>query len=177
MSAWPYPAPVDDGGAAHLVPGTTLPDVSLVATTRAAINLSKHAGRAVVFVYPWTGRAGLSNPPDWDAIPGAHGSTPEAEGFRDHFADFERLGVSIFGLSSQDSEHQHELAMRLHLPFAILSDAHFAFSEALALPRFVTGGVTFLKRLTLIIEGGRINRVVYPVHPPDTHARDFLAAL
>jgi hypothetical protein len=30
--------------------------------------------------------------------------------------------------------------------------------------------VVYLKRLTLILRDGRIERVFYPVHPPDTHA-------
>ena len=42
----------------------------------------------LMIVYPWTGRPGHPNPPDWDVIPGAHGSTPELEGFRDRAAAF-----------------------------------------------------------------------------------------
>jgi SsrA-binding protein len=169
------PAPTGDGGAAHLVAGLALPDVALVSTLGVEINLRDVLGRAVVFIYPWTGRPGLSNPPDWDAIPGAHGSTPQAEGFRDCFAQFQALNLSIFGLSSQASDHQHELASRLNLPFPMLSDANFAFADALRLPRFATGSVTYLKRLTLITSNGHIERVVYPVHPPDTHAKALIS--
>lgn len=171
--AWPWPAPVADGAADHLVAGTALPDIALAATTGEMLNLARLPGRSVLVVYPWTGRAGLSNPPGWDTLPGAHGSTPELEGFRDHTGEYQRLGLRVLALSGQDSAHQRELAERLNLPFPILSDDGLAWAEALRLPTFETGGVAYLKRLTLVIADGRIERCFYPVHPPDTHARDL----
>ncbi|MBS0270185.1 MAG: peroxiredoxin, partial [Proteobacteria bacterium] len=75
---WPWPSPVDDGTAKHLIAGTRLPDVALPATRGASVNLARYQERAVLFAYPMTGTPGVANPPDWDVIPGAHGSTPEA---------------------------------------------------------------------------------------------------
>jgi len=174
---WPYPAPVDDGGGAHLVAGTPLPDLALATTDGQIVNPSAIPGRAVIFVYPWTGRPGWPNPPDWDAIPGAHGSTPEAEGFRDLYAKFAAQGVKVYGLSGQDCVHQRELSQRLKLPFPLLSDEALAFAAALRLPRFDAGGTTYLKRLTILTDGGRISRTIYPVHPPDVHAAEVLSML
>ena len=88
MSKWPWPEPKDDGAAKHLIAGTRLPDVALPATFAAPVNLARYQERAIVFIYPFTGTPGEPNPPDWDTIPGAHGSTPEAEGFRDQYAAF-----------------------------------------------------------------------------------------
>lgn len=175
--AWPWPAPEDDGAAQHILAGTRLPDVALEATRGAAVNLARFQERAVIFVYPFTGTPGQPNPPDWDTIPGAHGSTPEAEGFRDHYADFELRGYEVFGLSGQTSGDQRAFAARNGLPFLLLSDAQFAFAGALQLPRFETGGKTYLKRLTLVVRNGVIYRVVYPVHPPHTHAAALLGEL
>ncbi len=177
MSAWPYPAPIDDGGAAHLQAGTLLPDVTLPATTGDSISLARIAGLAIIFVYPWTGRPGVADPPGWDDIPGAHGSTAEAEGFRDQIAQFQARGLQIFGLSTQPREWQREFASRIGLTFPLLSDAEFRGADALRLPRFTTGGTTFLKRLTLMSWDRQIVRTVYPVHPPDRHAADLLAML
>ena len=42
------------------------------------------AERAVLYVYPRTGRPGRPVPESWDAIPGARGCTPQSCGFRDH---------------------------------------------------------------------------------------------
>ncbi len=147
-----------------------MPDVDLPSTLDGTVNLRTRYGAAIVFVYPFTGTPGLANPPDWDKIPGAHGSTPQAEGFRDHYAEITAQGHEVFGLSSQVTAYQNEFSERLALPFALLSDHNFAFADALRLPRFDTGGITYLKRLTMIIHNGVLERVVYPVHPPHTHA-------
>jgi len=174
---WPYPAPSDDDGARHLKEGFTLPDIPLAATRGEPVSLARRTGTSVVFIYTWTGRPGLANPPGWDDIPGAHGSTPEAEGFRNLYSGFTDSDAEVFGLSSQPSDWQRELAERLDLPFVLLSDADFELQRAMRLPTFTTGGATYLKRLTLVITDGRIRRAFYPVHPPDAHAREVLAWL
>jgi peroxiredoxin len=168
---------VDDGGARHLRRGRRLPDLPLAATRGDAVNLARLEGRAILYCYPWTGRPGRPNPRGWDDIPGAHGSTPQAEGFRDLYDGFRQVGAEVFGLSTQASDYQREMAARLQLPFVLLSDAAFALQRALALPTFSTGGVAYLKRLTLAIKRGAIERVYYPVHPPAAHAREVCAWL
>lgn len=173
--SWPWPAPVDDGGARHLVRGMAVPDVALAATGGRAVSLARIAGWAVVFCYPWAGQPGVPNPPGWDTIPGAHGSTPEAEGFRDLHLGFAELPSALFGLSLQPREEQQELAARLKLPYELLSDAAQAFRNALDLPVFETGGKLYLPRLTLVLRDGCIDHVFYPVHPPHSHAREVLA--
>lgn len=172
---WPYLPPMDDDGARHLVPGTALPDLDLPAHDGTRVSLRRLTQTSVLFIYPWTGRDGLSNPPDWDHIAGAHGSTPEAAGFRDLYAAFQARGYAVFGLSGQDGAHHRELAERLALPFPLLSDAAGAFRDALALPTFETGGVRYLTRLTLLIADGAITRAIYPVRVPPTHAANLLA--
>ncbi len=167
------PPPVDDGAARHLV-GLALPDLALAATTGGAVNLRRRAGAAIVYVYPWTGRPGLADPPGWDDIPGAHGSTPETGAFRDSYRRFQALGVDVLGLSTQHSAHQRELVARLDVPFALLSDEGFGFQAALGLPTFEAGDARYLKRLTLYVENGHIGHVFYPVHLPETHAAKVL---
>jgi peroxiredoxin len=157
--------------------GAMLPTLGLPATDGSIVDLAALTGRSVVMVYPWTGRPGHPNPPDWDAIPGAHGSTPELEGFRDRHTDFVRLGVSLFGLSRQTTDYQRELVARLALPFPILSDADGHFGPAMRLPCFSTGGETYLKRLTLAVTDGKIDKVFYPVADPAGHADECLRAL
>jgi peroxiredoxin len=166
--------PADDGAATHIIAGTRLPDVALTATHGAAVNLARFQERAVVFVYPFTGTPGKPNPPMWDIIPGAHGSTPEAEGFRDQYAAFQIKGYEVYGISGQSSAEQKDFAMRVGIPFQLLSDENLAFADALKLPRFETGGKTYLRRLTLIVRNGVIYRCIYPVAEPATHAEDLL---
>ena len=168
------PAPQDDGAAKHLA-GMRLPALALAATDGAKVDLSRQKGRTVVYAYPRTGVPGKPLPHGWDAIPGARGCTPQSCGFRDHFAELRRAGVDhLFGLSTQDSEYQREAAERLHLPFAVLSDADLKFAKALRLPTFEVEGMTLLKRLTLVIDDGRITHVFYPVFPPDRSAQEVV---
>jgi peroxiredoxin len=166
-----------DGGARHLEPGLALPSVTLPSTQGTEIDLAALPGRSLLIVYPWTGRPDQPNPPGWDAIPGAHGSTPELEGFRDRHAALVRLGLKLFGLSRQTTGYQRELAARLALPFPILSDAEGRFAAALRLPSFTTGGEVYFKRLTLLLRAGLIEAVFFPVPDPSGHAAELLGRL
>ena len=171
------PVPEDDGAARHL-PGRRMPAIALAATDGAIVDLSRLRGLTVVYAYPRTGQPGEPNPDGWEAIPGARGCTPQTCAFRDLFAELRSLGVShLFGLSTQDTRYQREAAERLHLPFAILSDAALALTRALRLPTFETHGMTLLRRLTFIVRGGVIEHVFYPVFPPDQNAGEVAAWL
>src|SRR5437868_11232591 len=164
------PAPKDDGGARHL-PGVTMPKVPLPATDGSTVDLSKLPGRTIVYAYPRTGKPGAPNPTGWDMIPGARGCSPQSCAFRDHFAELKRLGVAqVFGLSTQDTNYQREAAERLHLPFPLLSDATLALARALRLPTFEVDGMMLFKRLTFVLDAGRITHTFYPVFPPDSNA-------
>ena len=173
----PPGALADDGGAKHLKRGQRMPDIALPTTAGCGVNFAQLTGRTIVVCYPWTGQPGLPNPPGWDDIPGAHGSTPQMESFRDLHAGFLQVEARVFGLSTQPIAYQGEMATRLALPFEIVSDEDFALQRALALPLFETGGVRYLKRLTLAVRDGRIERVYYPVHAPAAHAREVCAWL
>jgi peroxiredoxin len=168
------PAPQDDGAAAHLT-GMALADIALQATDGSAVNLSRLPGRTVVYVYPRTGRPGQALPTGWDSIPGARGCTPQSCGFRDRFAELRWLGVNaLFGLSTQDSGYQREAVERLHLPFALLSDAALKLTRAMRLPTFEVDGMTLTKRMAWVIDGGVLTKVFYPVFPPDRSAEEVL---
>ena len=170
------PPPEDDGAAAHL-PGARLPALSLPATDGSSVRIDElgRGGRAVVYAYPRTGVPGEPElVPDWDLIPGARGCTQEACGFRDHHAELARAGAEVVGLSTQTTDVQRELVERLHLPFPLLSDAQLELASALRLPTFTVAGEVLLKRLTLVVGGGEIEHVFYPVFPPDRHADEVL---
>jgi peroxiredoxin len=171
------PVPEDDGAAAHLA-GTRLPSLALTATDGAAVDLANVPGLVVVFAYPRTGRPGEpSLVDDWDAIPGARGCTPQTCAFRDLHAEFAARGARVFGLSTQDTAYQREMVDRLHVPFPVLSDAGLALTRALHLPTMNVAGQTLIKRLAWIARDGSIERVFYPVFPPNRNAADVLTAL
>jgi peroxiredoxin len=170
------PAPQDDGAARHLT-GMVVPDVPLTDTNGTQVSLAKIQGRAVLFAYPRTGVPGQISPVDgWDMIPGARGCTPQTCAFRDLHKEIIAAGAThVFGLSSQDSPYQREVAKRLHLPFPLLSDEKLALSKALRLPTMEVAGMTLIKRLALVIDDAIVTKVFYPVFPPDRNAGDVLA--
>jgi peroxiredoxin len=176
------PVPVDDGATTHL-PGAAVPAVTLPATSGRLVDLRQWgAAPGVLFFYPRTGEAGRSAGPEWDAIPGARGCTPQSCGFRDLAAVFAAEGVRIAAVSTQDTAYQREFVERNHIPFEILSDAALGLTRALALPTFEfaapRGGCsTLIKRMAWYVEAGRIVKVWYPVFPPDRNAEIVLAWL
>ena len=153
----------------HLV-GRRLPDVDLEATSGSPVNPARIIGPAVIFCYPHTGRPGYADPPHWDHIPGAHGSTPQAMAYSMVYGQFRRLGVKLFGLSLQDTEWQRDFVKRNGLTFRLLSDAPRRFSGRMSLPLFETGGVDYLQRMTFIVRDGVITALRYPVPDPEQDA-------
>ena len=180
-SAFPLPAnlpePQDDRACRHLT-GMRMPRIHLPSTAGRMVDLGELSSeRTVIYCYPMTGVPGKPLPDGWDAIPGARGCTPQSCSFRDHFPQFRELGVEIFGLSTQSCAYQREMAARLGLPFEVLSDANFAFCEALQLPTFEAAGMRLIKRLTIVARQGLIEMVFYPVFPPDKSGEQVLAWL
>ena len=171
------PVPVDDGACDHLV-GMRVPAIALPSTGGRDVVLAETGRpRTVVYAYPRTGVPGRAFARGLGQIPGARGCTPQSCSFRDHHQELLDLGAEVFGLSTQTTAFQQEMAARLHLPFEVLSDADLRFAEALRLPTFEVAGMTLIRRLTLILLAGRIEHVFYPVFPPDQSAAQTIAWL
>ncbi len=170
------PVPTDDGACDHLR-GAAMPPVALPSTAGGTIRLDTLPGWSIVYAYPRTGLPHVDSPPGWDAIPGARGCTPQSCGYRDTHGELAALGARVFGLSTQESSYQAEMAARLLLPFPVLSDTGFELTNALRLPTFGYDDWVLLKRFTLFIRDGRIEHVVYPVFPPDADAAHAVAWL
>lgn len=170
------PVPVDDGAAAHLT-GLEVPALVLDSSAGPVDLAEFGAGRAVLYIYPRTGRPDREPKDEWNAIPGARGCTPQSCGFRDHVADLAERGVSVAGLSVQPLGEQQELAERLHIAYPVIADPDGRLGAALGLPTFEFEGLTLYRRVTLVFEAGRIAKVFYPVFPPDKSAEEVLAWL
>ena len=167
------PVPIDDGACRHLT-GLHLPSVALLSTLGRMVDLASLSGWVVVYCYPRTGQPDIDPPQGWNEIPGARGCTPQSCAFRDHYRELQMLGAQVFGLSAQDTYYQREAVQRLHLPFELLSDERLEFANLLQLPTFEIAGLTLIKRLTLIMDDGKIEKVLYPVFPPDKNAEDVI---
>lgn len=173
------PVPVDDGAAAHLV-GRRIPSVNVMSGAQGLDLSDLTKGPAVVLFYPRTGVPNEAhnlgyNGEDWDTIPGARGCTPQSCGFRDLHAEFAALRVKVFGVSTNTPEHQAEFIRRNHIPFEMLSDSRLNLVKAMRLPTWEfpieSGGPnTLVKRMAWYVENSVIQKVWYPVFPPDRNA-------
>jgi peroxiredoxin len=192
------PPPADDGAARHLA-GTPVPHVRLRSTRNRTVDVGEVARQLSVFYfYPATVRPGIPIPGEWSAIPGARGCTLENCGFRDLHQELRSRNCAVFGVSGQGQDpeqglvEQTEFAERVHLPFELLNDSRFELVQALALPTFVASlksptiefegtthtfplqGRRLVKRLTFVADKGRVEKVFYPVFPPDQSASAVL---
>jgi peroxiredoxin len=173
------PVPEDDGAADHLT-GMTLPPLALaVAGGAAKFDLREAAatGTLVAFVYPRTGTPGQPLVPGWDDIPGARGCTPQSCAFRDRHFALAGLGAMVVGVSAMDPREQAAFAEREALPYALLNDGPLMLRDELGLPTFDVCGTTLYKRLTFVARAGAIEKVFYPVFPPDRNAAEVEAFL
>jgi peroxiredoxin len=167
------PDPEDDGAADHLT-GKRLPSVALRSTAGNVVDLSALSSVTVAYCFPLMGRPDSEMPQGWDEIPGARGCTPQSCAFRDHHAELRALGARVYGISAQDVAFQKKIAERLRLPFELVSDEDLILAEALSLPTFEVEGLRLLRRLTLIVADGQIQKVFYPVFPPDKNAEEVV---
>lgn len=88
--------------------GKPVPDFT-AAASQGDFSLSALRGKAVVlFFYPK------------DSTPGC---TTEAQGFRDHYAEFQKLGCEIVGISRDSLKSHANFTQKQGLPFSLISDA------------------------------------------------------
>ena len=139
------PAPEDDGAADHL-PGTPMPQIVLPSTAGGEVALDQlGAGRTVLDLYPMTGRPGVDLPDGWNEIPGAWMYTRGLRLPRPLRRPPRRLRRAVYGLSSQSTAYQAEVAERLDLPFEVLADTGHdsrKLSSCRRSPPEVSGGST-----------------------------------
>jgi thioredoxin-dependent peroxiredoxin len=108
------------------------------------------------------------------------GCTKEACAFRDHFAEFRRLGVEILGVSIDHEKSHHAFVQKYHLPFILLADTDKRLVETYGVwgeKRLYGKKYMGTNRVTYLIdEAGKI-AAVFPKVKPDTHPEEILAAL
>jgi peroxiredoxin Q/BCP len=146
--------------------GDAAPDFTLRSDTGDEVTLSSLRGRSVVlYFYPR------------DDTPGC---TKQACGIRDAYAELERAGAVVLGISP-DKEAKHvKFKEKYGLPFTLLADPEHKVAELYGTwseKRFM--GRTFwgVRRTTfLVAPDGKVAKVLHDVKP-GRHADDVLAAL
>jgi peroxiredoxin Q/BCP len=144
--------------------GAKAPDFNTTDQNGNKVALKDYRGkRVVLYFYP------KDNTP---------GCTKEACAFRDHFAEFRKLGVEVLGVSVDTEKSHKSFAEKFKLPFTLLADtdrkivtAYGVWGEKSLYGRKYMG----TNRVTYLIgAAGRIAAVFPKVKPPE-HAAEILA--
>src|SRR5208337_4054548 len=99
---------------------------------------------------------------------------------RDHFAEFQKRGAVVLGVSTDSAKSHDKFVEKFKLPFTLLADEDKKIVEAYG----VWGEKSFLgrkylgtQRVTFLIgPDGRIKKI-WPQVKPEEHAAEVLAAL
>jgi peroxiredoxin Q/BCP len=150
----------------HLKEGDAAPDFSAATSGGGKLSLADFKGKNVIlYFYPK------------DDTPGC---TKEACAFRDGFAEFQKRGAVVLGVSTDSAATHDKFVEKFKLPFPLLADEDKKIVNAYG----VWGDKSFLgriyqgtRRVTFLIDGdGRIKKI-WPKVKPDQHAAEVLAEL
>jgi peroxiredoxin Q/BCP len=146
--------------------GKPAPDFTLQDQVGKKVTLSKLKGSPVVlYFYPK------------DDTPGC---TREACAFRDAFAEYEKLGAKILGVSPDAVESHAKFIKKHELPFTLLADTEHKVCEAYGVwkEKNMYGRKSMgVERTTLIIDSKGIVRQVFPRVKVDGHSEAVLTAI
>ena len=140
--------------------GKPAPDFELESDSGELVKLSDLRGKPVVlYFYPK------------DDTPGC---TRQAFGIRDSWAEFQRLGAEVYGISADTQSSHERFRSKYSLPFPLLADPE----RKLAVPYGVgQEGRNSYERSTFVIDAeGNVSKIMRRVNP-DRHAEEVLAAL
>ena len=143
--------------------GTKAPAFTLPDQDGSPVSLSGFAGKKVVlYFYPK------------DSTPGC---TRQACAFTAAYGEFERLGVSVIGVSKDSAASHRKFADRHSLPFLLLSDPELTAIQAYGVwqEKKLYGKVSMgVVRTTYIIDENGVIEKVMPRVKPDTNAAEIL---
>lgn len=143
--------------------GMKAPEIVLNDKDGKEIKLSEIKGKRIVYFYP------KDNTP---------GCTRQAQAFAQSFEEFERLGVTVIGIS-KDSEASHtKFACKYDLPFILLSDPELKAIKDYDVwqEKKMCGKVSMgVVRTTYLIDESGIIEKVWNKVKPDTNASEILS--
>ena len=146
--------------------GTQAPDFTLSDKDGNPVTLSSLRGRKVVlYFYP------KDNTP---------GCTRQACAFAGAYAEFEKRGITVIGISKDSVASHQKFAEKYNLPFILLSDPDRIAIEAFGVwqEKKMAGKVGMgVVRTTFIIDEDGVITAIMPKVKPDTNAQEILAML
>ena len=145
--------------------GKKVPAFSAPATSGRTVSTQDLAGRPfVLYFYPR------------DDTPGC---TMEGEAFRDHYAQFKRRDVEIFGVSRDTLASHEKFKTKLGFPFDLIADPEEKLCAVFAVMKdknMYGKKVRGIERSTFLIDAGGVLRNEWRKVKVDGHAQEVLAA-
>ena len=146
--------------------GKPAPDFTLQDQLGKKVTLSKLKGSPIVlYFYPK------------DDTPGC---TKEACAFRDAFAEYEKLGAKILGVSPDSAESHAKFINKHELPFTLLADTEHRVCEAYGVwkEKNMYGRKSMgVERTSFVIDPKGVVRQVFPRVKVDGHSDAVLTAI
>ncbi len=146
--------------------GKPAPDFTLLDQQGKQVTLSKLKGSPVVlYFYPK------------DDTPGC---TKEACAFRDAFAEYEKAGAKVIGVSPDDVSSHQKFIKKYELPFTLLADTEKQVCQAFGVwkEKNMYGKKTMgVERTTFVIDAKGVVRQIFPKVKVDGHSDVVLEAL
>jgi len=105
------------------------------------------------------------------------GCTTEACNFRDGFADYEKAGVTILGISPDSSKSHQQFSKKYNLPFTLLADEdHHVCAQYGVWGRKKFMGREFdgVFRTTFLINPDGVIRKVFENVKPENHSSEII---
>ena len=151
-----------NGDAIHLQAGSAAPDFILPDQNGADHALSDYHGDWVLLCFY----------PKDDVVKCAK----ELCGLRDHFVEFKKLGIRVFGISADSIENHRAFAARNNIPFMLLSDVRkktIEQYEASPTEHYSDGNEEVVPTSFLVNLVGEIEKI-YSRIKPEKHAGEVL---
>jgi peroxiredoxin Q/BCP len=149
-----------------LKPGDKAPEFTAPTQDGTSVSLRDFLGKSVVlYFYPR------------DDTPGC---TKEACGFRDGFAEFQKKGAIVLGVSTDSGKKHAKFADKFKLPFQLLADEDKKIVEAYGVwgeKRFMGRKYQGTHRVTFLIGPEGTIKQIWPEVKPDEHADQVLATI
>lgn len=105
------------------------------------------------------------------------GCTVEACAIRDNYPDFKKLGISVFGISTDSVESHEKFSNKFDLPFTLLSDNEKKVVEDYGVWRLkkMMGREYFgILRMSFLVDPEGNIAKIYPKVKPAEHAKEVL---
>jgi peroxiredoxin Q/BCP len=146
--------------------GTQAPDFELMDDSNQPQKLSNFRGKVVIlYFYPK------------DDTPGC---TTEACNFREDYSEYERLGITILGISPDTVKSHSKFKAKYHLPFKLLADIDHKICDIYGTwgpKKFMGKSYEGVLRTTFIISPEGIIQQVYENVKPAEHSNEILKSL